>query len=320
MKAMVYRQYGTPDVLQLTEVATPLPDDNQVLVKVHAASLNYADWHILRGDFRLLGFGLSKPKYSVPCADFSGRVEAVGKNVSEFRVGDEVYGDLSSSGWGALGEYVCASEKILAHKPVNLSFEQAAAVPMAGVTALQGLRKGGIQPGQRVAISGTSGGVGTFTLQIAKALGAHITATCSAKNIEMARSLGADHVMDYARDDFTQMGEKYDLIVAVNGYRPLSAYQRALTPTGTFVMLGGDPLNIVGTIVLSQFFNLGNRQKFAVLSAKPNASDLLFLKELIEAGKICPVVTRVFALEDAADAFRLYGAGHVQGKIVVNLS
>lgn len=319
MKAIVYTEYGPPDVLHITEVVKPTPKHNEVLIQVCAAALNYADLHILKGDFRLLGFGLSRPKFPIPCADFAGQVEVVGRNVTQFKVGDEVYGDLSSSGWGALGEYVCAPEAILAHKPANISFEQAAAVPMAGCTALQGLHKAGIQPRQKAAINGASGGVGTFALQIAKALGAHVTATCSPKNVELMRSLGADQVIDYTRENFTQGGQCYDLIVAVNGHHPLSAYRRVLTPDGTFIILGGNPAQILGAIALSKVFSFGNRQTFTNLYASPKAGDLLFLKELIEAGKVSPVVTKVFSMNDAADAFRLYGAGHVQGKIVIKV-
>lgn len=320
MQAITYTRYGSPDVLQLKEVAKPSPKDNEVLVKVRAAALNYADWHALAGDFRWLGFGVFQPKFSIPCADFAGQVEVVGKNVTQFKVGDEVYGDLSSSGWGALSEYVCMPEHLAAHKPVNLSFEQAAAVPMAGCTALQGLHKGGIRSGQRVAINGASGGVGTFVLQIAKALGAHVTATCSTKNIELVRSLGADHVIDYTQEDFTQNGQRYDLIVAVNGYHPLSAYQRVLTSDGTFIILGGNPSQILGTIAMSQIFSLGNKQIFTNLYATPSGSDLRTLKELIEAGKVSPVITKVFPMKDASKAFEFYGNGHSQGKIVIKVS
>lgn len=320
MKAITYTHYGTPDVLQLKEVEKPLPKDDEVLVKVHAVGLNYADWHALTGDFRWMGFGVSRPKFPIPCADFAGRVEALGRNVTQFQVGDEVYGDLSNSGWGALAEYVCAPETILAHKPVNLSFEQAAAVPMAGCTALRGLHKGGIQPGLRVAINGASGGVGTFTLQIAKALGAHVTATCSPKNMDLLYSLGSDQVVDYTREDFTQSGQLYDLIVAVNGYHPLSAYRRALAIDGTFVILGGNPSQILGTMALSPILSIGSKQTFTTLYATPNAGDLNTMKRMIEEKKVLPVVAKVFSLDQAADAFRHYGAGHVSGKIVVKVS
>ncbi len=267
----------------------------------------------------MLGFGLFGPKFPIPCADFSGQVEAVGKNVTQFNVGDEVYGDLSSSGWGALSEYVCVPEHIAAHKPVNISFEQAAAVPMAGSTALQGLHKGRIQPGQRVAINGASGGVGTFTLQIAKAFGAHVTATCSTQNIELMYALGANHVIDYTKEDFTQNGQRYDLILGVNGYHPLSAYRRALTPDGTFIIIGGDPSQILGAIATSKFISFGNKQTFTNLYATPNGNHLRELKELIEAGSVSPTVTKVFSMNAAAEAFEFFGKGHLQGKVVIKI-
>src|SRR5688572_6664592 len=226
MKAIVYTQYGPPDVLQLKEIEKPTPKDNEVLVKICAASVNAYDWHYMRADpflVRLMG-GLFRPRNPRLGADIAGRVEAVGSNVTQFRPGDEVYGDLAASGNGAFAEYAAVPEHALVLKPANLSFEQAAAVPMAAVTALQGLRDAGkLQPGQKVLINGASGGVGTFAVQIAKYFGAEVTAVCSTRNIDLVRSLGADHVIDYKRDDFTQNGQRYDLILAVNGYHPLSA-------------------------------------------------------------------------------------------------
>ncbi len=236
MKAIIYTKYGSPDVLHLEEVKKPSPGDNEVLVKVHAASINASDWHYLTADpfpMRLIGAGLFKPKNTILGIDIAGCVEAVGRNVKQFRSGDAVFGDILGLGSGSFAEYVSVPESALAFKPSKVSFEEAAAVPVAAVTALQGLRdQGHIQPGQKVLINGASGGVGTFAVQIAKAFGAEVTAVCSTRNLEMARSLGADQVIDYTKEDFAQNGRQYDLILAVNGYHPLSAYQRALTPPG----------------------------------------------------------------------------------------
>ena len=232
MQAIVYHNYGSPDVLKLEEVQKPVPQDDEVLVKVVAASAAAGDWHLLRAKPFLVRFmyGLLKPKYKILGADVAGRVEAVGRNVTQFQPGDEVFGDLSNCGFGAFAEYVAAPETALALKPTNLTFEEAAAVPVSAVTALLGLRHGQIQPGQKVLINGASGGVGTFAVQIAKAFGAEVTAVCSTGKVELVRSLGADHVIDYTQADFTQNGERYDLILAANGYQPLAAYQRALSP------------------------------------------------------------------------------------------
>ena len=231
MKAIVYTKYGPPDVIQLKEVEKPTPKEDEVLVKVHAASVNAYDWHFLTADIflmRLMGGGLLKPKNPRLGADIAGRVEAVGRNVKQFLPGDEVFGDISANGNGSFAEYVCSLENAFSLKPGNLSFEEAAAVPMAGFTALQGLRdQGQIQPGQKVLINGASGGVGTFSVQFAKYFGAEVTAVCSTRNLDQARSLGADHVIDYTKEDFTQNGQQYDLILAVNGYHPISAYKRA---------------------------------------------------------------------------------------------
>src|SRR5215203_7206184 len=243
MKAIVYTEYGSPDVLQFQDVEKPAPTDNEVLVKVHAASANPADWHLMRAEPFLarLANGLLKPKNTKLGADLAGRVEAIGGNVTQFQVGDDVFGELSLNELGTFAEYVCAPEELLALKPARMTFEQAAAVPLAAFTALQGLRdKGQMQPGQRVLINGASGGVGTFAVQIAKSFGTEVTGVCSTRNLDMVRSIGADQVIDYTQEDFTQSGQRYDLIVDIPGNHSLSDCRRALTPKGTYVLIGHD--------------------------------------------------------------------------------
>jgi len=320
MKAIVFNQYGGPERLKLAEVAIPKPKDDQVLVKVYAASVNSADYRLLSGPFpRMMGFGLFRPNNKIMGADIAGRIEAVGKNVTKFKVGDEVFGDISTA-FGGFAEYACARESVLVKKPANLTFEQTAAVPMASVTALQGLRKGGIRPGDHVAVVGASGGVGTFAVQIAKALGAEVTAVASTKNLDRLRTLGADHVIDYTREDFTRIGQRFDLILAVNGYRPLTEYRRALKPQGTYVMAGGTGKQLTEAIVMGPFVSRRNGQTVTSLVASPNADDLAFVKELIEAGKVTPVIERTHPLEKTADAVRHVGAGHAAGKAVIKIN
>jgi NADPH:quinone reductase-like Zn-dependent oxidoreductase len=321
MKAIVYTKYGPPDVLQLKEIERPAPKENEVLVKVHAASVNAYDWHLLTADIflvRLMGGGLLKPKNTRLGADVAGRVEAVGRNVKQFRPGDEVFGDMAGHGNGSFAEYVSASESAFALKPANLSFDEAAAVPMAAVTALQGLRdEGQIQPGQKVLINGASGGVGTFAVQIAKSFGAEVTAVCSTRNLDQARSLGADHVIDYTKVDFTQSGRQYDLILAANGYHSLSAYKRALTSKGIYVMAGGSIAQIFEAMLLGSWMSQTGGKKMGGVSAKPNQEDLAFLKGLLEAGKVVPVIDRRYPLGEAAEALRYLGEGHARGKVVM---
>jgi len=249
MKAIVCTKYGSPDVLQLQEVAKPAPQDDEVLIKIYAASVNARDWRFMRAKpffIRLMPGGFLQPKNKILGADVAGRIESIGNNIKQFKSGDEVFGYLpSTTGRGTFAEYVCANENAIALKPVNLSFEQAAAVPLAAMTALQGLRdNGNIQPGQKVLINGASGGVGSFAVQIAKAFGAEVIAVCSTRNLEMVCSIGADHVIDYTKEDFTQNGQKYDLILAVNGYHPISDYLRALSPDGIYVVAGGSMLQL----------------------------------------------------------------------------
>ncbi len=322
MQAMVYHTYGSPDVLKLEEVQKPVPQDDQVLVKVVAASAAAGDWHLLRADPFLIRFmsGLLTPKYKILGASVAGRVEAVGRNVTQFKPGDEVFGDLSRCGFGAFAEYVAASENALALKPTNLTFEQAATVPVSAVTALQGLRAGQIQPGQQVLINGASGGVGTFAVQIAKALGAEVTAVCSTSKMALMRSLGADHVIDYTKEDFTQNGQRYDLILAANGYQPLAAYQRALSPQGIYVMTGGATRQLFEVMLQGPWRSKKGGQKMANILASPNQKDLLVMKELLEAGKVTPVIDRCFPLQAVADAIRYLEAGHAKGKVVITVA
>ncbi len=316
MKAIVYTEYGPPDVLQLQDVEKPTPKDNEVLIKVHAASVNAYDWHFLTADIfliRLMGGGLLKPKNTRLGADIAGQVEAVGRNVRQFQPGDEVFGCKH----GGFAEYVCAPENVLALKPSNLSFEEAA-VPMAAVTALQGLRdEGQIQPGQKVLINGASGGVGTFAVQIAKAFGAEVTAVCSSGKLDQARSLGADHVIDYTKEDFTKNGQQYDLILAANGYHPLSAYKRALSPKGIYVMAGGTMAQIFEAMLLGSWMSKTGGKKMGGVSAKIDQKDLVIIKELLEAGKVVPVIDRRYPLSEAAEALRYLGEGHARGKVVI---
>ena len=323
MKAIVRRQYGPPKVLHLVEIETPTPRDNEVLVKVHAASVNAYDWHLQTADIflvRFMGGGLLRPKSTIPGADIAGRIEAAGNGVRLFRPGDEVFGDIASCGNGGFAEYVSVPERLLARKPANLTFEQAAAVPMAATTALRGLRdEGHIQPGQRVLIQGASGGVGTFAVQIAKSFGAEVTAVCSTRNLDQALSLGADHVIDYTKVDFTRSGQEYDLILAANGYHPLSAYRRALAPHGVYVMAGGTMAQIFQAMLLGPWMSRTGGKKMKGVPARQSQADLVFLKGLLESGKVVPVIDRRYPLREAAEALRYLGEGHARGKVVINV-
>ena len=322
MQAIVYHTYGSPDVLKLEEVETPTPKDNEILVKVQAAATAAGDWHLLRADPFLvrLMYGLLTPKYKILGADVAGRVEAVGRSVTQFQPGDEVFGDLSRCGFGAFAEYVAAPESAFALKPTNLTFAEAAAVPVSAVTALLGLREGNIQAGQQVLINGASGGVGTFAVQIAKAFGAEVTAVCSTSKVAMVRALGADHVIDYTQEDFTKNGERYELIMAANGYQPLSAYQRALTPQGRYVMTGGATAQMFEAMLLGAWRSKKGGQKLGNILVKPSQTDLQVMKELIEAGKVKPVIDRCYPLPGVPDAIRYVEAGHAKGKVVITVA
>jgi NADPH:quinone reductase-like Zn-dependent oxidoreductase len=324
MKAIVCPKYGSPDVLQLLEVAKPVPEDGEVLIRIHAASINARDWRMMRAKpffIRLMPGGFLQPKNKILGGDVSGRIETIGKYVKQFKPGDEVFGYLpSATGRGTFAEYVCANENAIALKPCNVSFEQAAAVPVAALTALQGLRdNGNIQPGQKVLIYGASGGVGTFAVQIAKAFGAEVTAVCSTRNLGMARSLGADHVIDYTRENFTRNGQHYDLILAVNGYHPISDYLRALNPEGVYVVTGGSMLQLFQSARQERQTEKIVGQKTSVISLVQNQKDLIFLKELLEAGKIIPVIDGCYPLNRTTEALWYFEKEHTQGKVVINV-
>jgi 2-desacetyl-2-hydroxyethyl bacteriochlorophyllide A dehydrogenase len=324
MQAIVHRQYGTPDVLALEELERPVPGEEDVLVRVHAAGVSVGDHHIITGKpylIRLSPFGgLPRPRNRVPGSAMAGRVEAVGAKVTTFRPGDEVFGEAGS---GAFAEYLVVPAKRLVPKPSNLSFEEAAAVPWAA-TALQGLRNaGGLKAGQRVLIHGASGGVGTWAVQIAKALGAQVTAVCSTRNVEKVRALGADEVLDYTREDFVQGGARFDVMLDLVGNRSLSDCRSVLTPQGTYVACsggGGDWVGPLFRLAGLLFSSLFTSQKLKTFVMAPNRNDLLFLKELVEAGKARPVIERRHALREAAQALKHVGEGHSQGQTVIRVA
>jgi len=323
MKAIVYSEYGPADVLRLEDVARPTPGDNEVLVQVLAASVNAADWRMMRADPFLarLHAGLLKPtKYPILGADIAGVVKAVGKNVTQFNPGDEVFGEVFASGFGGFAEYKCAHEDELALKPPNISFEQAAATPLAALAALHGLRDNGhIWPGQKVLINGASGGVGTFAIQIAKHFKAEVTAVCSTAKMDLARALGADHVIDYTRENFTESGQQYDLILAVNGHHSIFDYRRALNPGGTYAMIGGNSTQLFQALLLGPLLSLAGDKKMGAVSSTPNQTDLLFLKGLLKTGKIKPVIEKRFPLSETPDAIRYVEEGHAKGKVVITI-
>ena len=321
MKAIVYRCYGTAEVLKLEEIAKPTPADDRVLVKVRAASVNPLDWHYMQGKPYIMraGAGIGKPDSILMGADFAGTVEAVGKNVTRFKPGDEVFGDRD----GAFGEYVSVAEKgAMALKPSNMTMEQAAAVPIAGMTALQALRdKGKVQAGQKVLINGASGGVGTFAVQIAKTYGADVTGVCSTRNVEMVKSIGADHVIDYTKEDFTHGSARYDLIIDNVGNHTLSEYRHVLTPKGTLVIVGGPSddswLGPLTTLVGAYFVAPFVGQKMTFMLAQANKDDLDVLRELMQAGKLTPVIDRHYTLAETAQAIGYLEQGHARGKVII---
>lgn len=322
MKAIVFHKYGSPDDLELQEIEKPAPRDNEVLVKVHAVSINAWDSQLLAGKpfvNRLL-FGLRGPrKVHILGCDIAGRVEAVGEDVSRFQPGDEVFGDLSRGGWGGLAEYVCARENDLSLKPAAMTFEQAAATPQAAVIALQGLSgKVQVRPDQKVLINGAGGGAGSFAVQIAVSLGAEVTGVDSAEKLEMMRSIGAAHVIDYTTEDFTRNGQQYDVIVDMEAHHSIRDYRRALGPAGTYVVAGGSLALVFQVMFLGPLLSLTGKKKMRVLALSQN-KDMPRLNELFEAGKVVPVIDKNYPLSETAEAFRYFGEGHARGKIVITV-
>jgi NADPH:quinone reductase-like Zn-dependent oxidoreductase len=322
MQAVVYRCYGSPDVLQLESIEKPAPADNEVLVKIKAAAVNPLDWHYMRGSpyIMRLGTGLGAPDETRLGVDFAGTVEAVGKSVKQFKPGDDVFGGRT----GAFAEYVTITvDRALALKPANVSFEQAASVPIAAITALQALRdKGQLKPGQKVLINGASGGVGTFAVQIARAIGAEVTGVCSARNAEMVRSIGADHVIDYKQENYTENGQHYDLIVDMVGNHSLSDNRRVLTPEGVFVIVGGGKGNWLGPLmgpIKASIYSPFVSQEFSLLLAQMRKDDLKTLADLMETGQVVPVIDRRYSLSEVPAAIRYSEEGHARGKIIINL-
>jgi len=320
MKAVVYTKYGPPDVLKIKEIEKPSPKENQVLIKVHASSINAQEYRKMRATpilLRLMIGGVVKPKDPRLGSDVAGVVEAVGENITKFQPGDEVFG----FGYGTFAEYVCSKETSVTIKPANISFSEAAAVPIAAITALQGLRHaGGIQPGQKVLIQGASGGVGTFAVQLAKSFGAEVTAVCSTRNLDMVRSIGADRVIDYTREDFTKKRECYDLIFAVNGYHSLSAYKRVLNPHGIYVCAGGTLPQFFQAMLLGSLMSEKGGKKMSSMGiAKVNQEDLTHLGELLKDGKIAPVIDRNYPLDEIVQAMRYVEDKHAQGKVVITV-
>ena len=319
MKAIVYTKYGGPEVLQIKEIEKPYPKDDEVLVKVYAVSINDWDWGLLHGDLinRMLN-GLLKPKKKILGSDIAGRIEAVGKNVTQFQPGDEVFGDLSGR-WGGFAEYVCAREKTLALKPTSMSFEEAAAIPQAAMLAVQGLiDKGKIHPGQKLLINGAGGGVGSFAVQIAKLYGVEVTGVDRSGKLEMMRSIGFDHVIDYTQEDFSKNGQCYDLILDVKTNRPIFDYTRTLCRNGVYVTVGGSTGRLFQALILGPWISLISKKHIRIVALKQN-KDLNYIKELFEAGKVKPVIDGPYKLDEVPQAFRIFGKAEHKGKIVITM-
>ena len=323
MKAIVYTKYGSPDVLQVKEVEKPIPKDDEVLVKVHAASINSWDWDMLTGrpvEYRLFSGILKPTKTNILGCDIAGRIEAVGRNIKQFHPGDDVFGDLSRGAWGSFAEYVCARESEVKLKPPSMTFEEAAATPQASILALQGLNeKREILPGQKILINGAGGGVGTFAIQMAKSYGAEVTGVDSTGKLEMMSSLGADYVIDYTKEDFTKNGKSYDLILDVKTDRSVFDYWRALNYNGIYVTVGGRSIRILQLVFVGTLISMMGSKQLSLIMHNPN-KDLNTIKQLFESGKIKPVVDRCFPLNEAAEAFQYYGEGLFKGKIVITIN
>ena len=320
MKAIVYTKYGPPEVLQLKEVAKPTPKNDEVLIKVQAVSVNRSDWEGLKGKplYARLG-GLLRPRQQRLGSDIAGRVEMAGRNIRRFQPGDEVFGDILPR-LGGFAEYVCARESALALKPASMTFEQAAAIPQAAVIALQGIRdKGQVQPGQRVLINGAGGGTGTFAVQLAKMYGAEVTGVDNTGKLDFMRSLGADHVIDYTREDFTKSGKQYDLILDIVAHRSVFAYKRALRSDGRYYLAGGSVATMLQILLLGPWISMIANKRIRILAVQPNTQDVDFMKELIEAGKVTPVIDRTYPLSEVPEAMGYVGEGHAQGKVVISV-
>lgn len=324
MKAFILTNYGPPEALQLQEVPKPVPADEQVLVKIHAAALNKADALLMRGKpflMRMVFGGIAKPKIKVLGADIAGRIVAAGPGASRFQPGDAVFGDISNSGWGGFAEYAAVDESTLVKKPADMPFGEAAAVPLASVTALQAMRDAGkLQPGQKVLINGASGGVGTFAVQIAKALGAEVTAVCSTSKAAQAKALGADHVVNYTLADVTRQTERFDLILDIAAFRPPGDYKRILSPGGAYIFIGGSMGSAMKLILFGGVISRFAGRKYASMMARPNSRDLEFIRELMDAGKVRPVIDRKYSFEELPAAIRYLEEGHARGKIVISIS
>ena len=320
MKAVVYTRYGPPEILRLTGIEKPAPKDDEVLIKVHAVSLNRSDWEALIGTplYARIG-GLLRPRLQILGSDIAGRVEAIGRNVKQFRPGDEVFGDITEH-MGGFAEYVCAREKVLALKPTNMTFETAAAIPQAAVIALQGIRdKGSVQPGQKVLINGAGGAAGMFAVQLAKLYRAEVTGVDNAEKLDFMRSLGADHVIDYTKEDFAKNGQQYDLILDVVAHRSVFAYKRALAPNGNYFAVGGAVATLFQILFLGPWIRITSGKKIRILAVRPNRKDLIFVTELCAAGKVVPVIDRRYPLSEVPGALRYLGEGHAKGKVMINM-
>lgn len=320
MKVVLYTEYGPPNVLQIKEVAKPTPADDEVLIKIRAVSLNRSDWEGLIGKplYARIG-GLRKPRQHILGSDIAGRVETVGRNVERFQPGDEVFGDIL---WqkGGFAEYVCAREKYLAPKPASMTFEQVAAIPQAAVIALQGIRdKGRVQPGQKVLINGAGGGTGMFAIQLAKLYGAEVTGVDSTDKLDFMRSLGADHVIDYTREDFTRSGKKYDLVLDVTAHRSVFAYRRAVRPNGSYFAVGGSVATFFQILLLGSVIRRVTSKNIRILVVRPNLKDMVHVTELYESGKVVPIIDKCYPLDEVPQALRYLGEGRAKGKVIITM-